>query len=177
LLPATRCLPDGLGLMLPTDRDRLQVNGSQTRAFPGRFDSLAAIGEFVSRAAEAAGLDARAVYSVQMAVDEACSNIIEHAYGGEGRGNIECTCRVDDDGLTVVLRDEGRFFDPTSVPTPDLHANLEDRTGGGLGLYFMRQLMDEVHFEFTPGSGNLLTMVKRKGGARVAQDRKRPPPG
>jgi serine/threonine-protein kinase RsbW len=162
LLPVTRCLPDGLGLMLPTDRDSLQVNGSQTRAFPGRFDSLAAIGEFVSRAAEAAGLDARAVYSVQMAVDEACSNIIEHAYGGEGRGNIECTCHVDEDGLTVVLRDKGRFFDPTSVPAPDLHANLEDRTGGGLGLYFMRQLMDEVHFEFTPGSGNLLTMVKRR---------------
>jgi serine/threonine-protein kinase RsbW len=79
--------------------------------------------------------------------------------------------------LTVVLRDKGRFFDPTSVPDPDLQANLEDRTGGGLGLYFMRQLMDEVHFEFTPGSGNLLTMVKRKGGARVAQDKKRPSPG
>jgi serine/threonine-protein kinase RsbW len=162
LLPATWCLPDGLGLMLPMDRDSVQVNGSQTRAFPGRFDSLAAIGQFVSRAAEAAGLDARAVYSVQMAVDEACSNIIEHAYGGEGRGNIECTCHVDKDGLTVVLRDEGRCFDPTSVPAPALHANLEERTGGGLGLYFMRQLMDEVHFEFTPGSGNLLTMVKRR---------------
>ncbi len=138
------------------------MDSSQTLTFPGRFDSLAAISEFVTRAAEAADLDARAVYAVQMVVDEACSNIIEHAYGGEGRGNIECTCRINDDGLTVILRDHGRPFDPTSVPKPDIHANLEDRDGGGLGFYLMHQLMDEVHFEFTPDSGNVLTMVKRK---------------
>ena len=138
------------------------MDTSQTLTFPGRFDSLAAISEFVVRAAEATGLDAHAIYAVQMAVDEACSNIIEHAYGGEGHGTIECTCRIKDDELTVTLRDHGRPFDPTSVPEPDLHASLEERSGGGLGLYFMRQLMDEVHFEFTPDPGNVLTMVKRK---------------
>ena len=62
----------------------------------------------------------------------------------------------------MILRDYGRPFDPASVPEPDLHASLEDRRGSGLGLYFMRQLMDKVHFEFTPDSGNVLTMVKRK---------------
>ena len=141
------------------------MDTEQTLAFPGRFDSLAAISEFVARAAEAAGLDARAVYQVELAVDEACSNIVEHAYGGEGHGDIEVTCRINSDGLTVTLRDYGRPFDPTGVALPDLHASLEDRDLGGLGLYFMRQLMDEVHFEFTPDSGNLLTMVKRKQAA------------
>jgi len=135
---------------------------SQTLTFPGRFDRLAAISEFVTHAAEVAGLDARAIYAVQVAVDEACCNIIEYAYGGEGRGDIECTCRINDGSLAVILRDHGRPFDPTSVPEPDLHASLEDRNGGGLGLYFMRQLMDKVHFEFTPDSGNVLTMVKRR---------------
>jgi serine/threonine-protein kinase RsbW len=138
------------------------MNVSQTRSFPGQFDSLATIGEFVTLAAEDAGFDDRASYAVQMAVDEACSNIIEHAYGGEGGGSIECTCRVDDDGLTVILRDYGCAFDPTKVPDPNLQAGLEERTGGGLGIYFMRRLMDEVHFESTPDSGNVLTMVKRK---------------
>lgn len=141
------------------------MDTSQTLAFPGRFDSLASISEFVTRAAEAAGLDARAVYAVQTAVDEACSNIIEHAYGGEGRGTIECTCRINDDGLTVILRDHGRPFDPTCVPEPDLHTSIEECTVGGLGLHFIRRLMDEVHFEYTPDSGNVLTMVKRKGVA------------
>lgn len=138
------------------------MSTSQTLTFPGRFDSLAAIGEFVTRAAEAANLNARARYAVQVAVDEACSNIIEHAYGGEGRGDVECTCRVNEDGLTVILRDLGQPFDPTGVPEPDLEASLEDRNTGGLGLYFVRKLMDEVRFEFRPDVGNVLTMVKRK---------------
>jgi serine/threonine-protein kinase RsbW len=133
-----------------------------TVAFPARFDNLAAISEFVTRAAEAAGLDARAVYAVQLAVEEACANIVEHAYGGEGRGDIECTCIVNNNELTVILRDYGRPFDPTSVPEPDLCASLEDRKARGLGLYIIRQLMDKVRFEFIPDSGNVLTMVKRK---------------
>ncbi len=141
------------------------MNTEQKLTFPGRFDSLAAISEFVARAAEAASLDERAVYAVQLAVDEACSNIIEHAYGGEGRGDIEITYRINSDGLTVILRDYGRPFNPNSVPPPNLHSSLEERNERGLGLYFMRELMDEVHFEFTPDSGNVLTMVKRKQGA------------
>ena len=138
---------------------------SQTRTFSGQFESLAAISEFVTRAAEAAGLDTRATYAVQLAVDEACSNIIEHAYRGEGQGSIECTWHVTEDGLVIVLRDHGHPFDPASVPEPDIHACLDARTAGGLGLYFMRQLMDEVHFELTPNLGNVLTMVKRKESA------------
>jgi len=138
------------------------MDTEQTTSFPGRFDSLAAIGELVTRAAEAAGLDARSVEGVELAVDEACSNIIEHAYGGEGRGDIEVTYRIDGDGLTVLLRDYGSPFNPDGVPEPDLQAPLEERDAGGLGLHFMRQLMDQVRFEFTAGSGNVLTMVKRR---------------
>jgi anti-sigma regulatory factor (Ser/Thr protein kinase) len=138
------------------------MDSEQKLSFAGRFDSLAAISEFVGRAAEAASLDERAVYEVQLAVDEACTNIIKHAYGGEGHGDIEITCRINGEGLTVTLRDYGRPFDPTTVRPPNLHGDLEDRNLGGLGLYFMRQLMDEVRFEFTPDSGNVLTMVKRK---------------
>ncbi|MGD1993827.1 MAG: ATP-binding protein [Anaerolineae bacterium] len=130
--------------------------------FPGRFESLAKIGEFVTRAAEEAGFDAREVYAVQLAVDEACSNIIEHAYGGENRGAIECTCRVVPEALIIILQDRGRPFDPEGVPEPNLDASLEERQGGNLGLYFMRQLMDEVRFERKSGSFNVLTMVKRR---------------
>jgi serine/threonine-protein kinase RsbW len=133
------------------------------RTFPGQFDSLVKISEFVTHAATVAGLGSTAVYAVEMAVDEACTNIIEHAYGGEGRGNIECMCQIDDGELTVTLRDHGCPFDPSSVPEPDVNAALQDRREGGLGLYLIRRLMDEVHFEFTSDSGNVLTMVKHKG--------------
>lgn len=134
----------------------------QKRLFPGRFDSLSRICKFVVGAAGAAGLGEEAVCAVEMAVDEACTNIIEHAYGGEGRGDIECTCQINQDKLTVKLRDYGCPFDPSNVPEPNISAALEDREEGGLGLYLIRRLMDEVHFEFTPDSGNVLTMVKHK---------------
>lgn len=138
------------------------MDSVQTLTVTGKFENLSLIGEFVTRAAQAAGLDERAVYAVEMAVDEACSNIIEHAYGGEGRGDIECAFRIDETGLTITLRDHGRPFDPQSVPQPDLKADIEEREVGGLGIYIMRHLMDEVHFDFTSEEGNVLTLVKRR---------------
>lgn len=135
---------------------------SQTHIFPGRFSSLSEISEFVTRAAREAGLDEDAISAVQLAVDEACSNIIEHAYGGEDRGEIECTCHINAEGLTVVLRDKGRPFDPAQVPEPDPHPDLKRCAVGGLGLHFMRKMMDEVRFEFTPDTGNILIMTKQR---------------
>ena len=137
------------------------MSKSEQRTFPARFESLSAIDHFVADAAERAGFDGCTVYQVQLAVDEACSNIIEHAYGSEAHGVIECSLDVSAGALTIVLRDYGDPFDPESVPKPDVEASLEERTGGGLGLYFIRHLMDDVEFEFDREEGNRLTMVKR----------------
>jgi len=134
----------------------------QAAAFPGRFDSLSAIVDFVTQAARLAGLESSDVHAVQLAVDEACTNIIEHAYGGEDLGSIRCTYTVDRSGLTITLCDRGIPFDPASVPDPDLHSQLECRQEGGLGLYLMRHLMDEIRFQFSPDQGNTLTMIKRR---------------
>ena len=131
--------------------------------FPGRYSNLSEIASFVLSAAHEADLDAFACYAVETAVDEACSNIIEHAYQGEGRGEIECTCQVTPDQLVITLRDQGIPFDPSEVQTPDPTVGLEDHPGHGLGLYFIRQWMDEVHFQFSEEKGNILTLVKRKG--------------
>jgi serine/threonine-protein kinase RsbW len=133
-----------------------------TATFPGRFSSLADIAQFVTQAAREAGLDSKAAYAVQLAVDEACSNIIEHAYGGEGCGQIECTCDVTPRGLRVVLSDQGESFDPASIPPPNLHVPLKDRQSGGLGIYLIRKMMDEVTYETAPEGVNRLTMVKEK---------------
>ena len=138
------------------------MSAMQTATFAGEFASLKAIGKFVSRAAGVAGLDEQATYAVQMAVDEACSNIIEHAYGDELAGDIVCTLEVTPESLTVILRDRGRCFDPTQVAKPCLDASLKDRLLGGLGVYFMHKLMDRVDHRFEPGTGNVLTMVKQR---------------
>jgi anti-sigma regulatory factor (Ser/Thr protein kinase) len=95
-----------------------------------------------------------------MAVDEACTNIIEHAYG-DAPGDIHLGCRVAPGECVITIRDRGRPFDPESVPPPDLTCDLEDRRAGGLGLYLMRKLMDEVRFSFDPDKGNQVVMIKR----------------
>lgn len=111
--------------------------------------------------AQRAGFESFAIYSIEMAVDEACSNIIEHAYEGEGKGEIRCTCSLSEETLTITLSDRGKSFDPSKIPQPNLSENLDDRKAHGLGLYFIRKWMDEVHFK-TSGSENTLTMVKRR---------------
>jgi serine/threonine-protein kinase RsbW len=142
---------------------------TQSLNFPARFESLAIVSAFVGQAAKECGLEEAGIFDVQLAVDEACSNIIEHAYGGECQDDIECTCEIANDELKVVLEDCGRPFNPVDVPSPNVDASLDDRKGGGLGLYFMRQLMDEVNFQFIPGEmnhggRNILTMIKRSKG-------------
>ncbi len=133
----------------------------KTVTFPGRYESLAEIAKYVRQAAQQADLDSLAQYQVETSVDEACTNIIEYAYQGENKGEIDCTCVVTPGELTVILVDHGKPFNPDEIPEPDIDAPLEDRQTQGLGLYIMRQWMDEIHFEFTADCGNQLRMVKR----------------
>ncbi len=143
------------------------ANGRRTAVFTAVFKNLDAAREFVAGEAAAYGLSPASVYAVQLAVDEGFTNIVEHAYGGESQNKIECACQITEEGLVITLRDCGKPFNPLTVPEPNLDADLDDREIGGLGLYFIRQLMDDVTFTFVQGEEgqagcNLLRMVKRK---------------
>ena len=128
--------------------------------FPGRYENLEKICDLVTEQATRAGFDDSAVYAIQTAVDEACSNIIEHAYQGEDRGSIDVTISNNTGCLTIRLIDQGLPFNPDSIPEPDIHASLDQRDSHGLGMYFMHKLMDSIIFESSPDTGNILTMVK-----------------
>jgi serine/threonine-protein kinase RsbW len=133
-----------------------------TVIFPGSYDSLVKIAELVKKAAKEFGLDSISAYGVEIAVDEACSNIIEHAYGGEGGGSIEFDYQIENDALIITLKDHGKPFNPRKVHKPKVDGPLKDREANGLGLYFMRQWMDEIKFEAV-GKTNIVTLIKRKG--------------
>jgi serine/threonine-protein kinase RsbW len=135
----------------------------RTRTFPGNFESLAPISNFIIDQAEEAGFSPSEVYAIQTAVDEACANIIDHAYGGENIGEIEIRMMHIKGGIKVVLKDKGEPFNPDEVPEPDIASPLEIRKERGLGIFFMRQLMDKVIFRFSGSEGNTLTLVKYKG--------------
>ncbi len=143
-------------MLYPTSSDLTMP----TRVFPAQFEYLDAIRDFAAEAARLAAMDEKDVYNVQLAADEAASNIIEHAYEGVPDGSIEVSTQVTREALTITLRDQGKYFDASAVADPDIDSALDDRAIGGLGLFFMRKLMDQVSFESQPGQGNLLTMVK-----------------
>ena len=124
------------------------------------FSHLSGIRHFVGETCEALGVPERVQYELELAVDEACTNIIEHAYCEKG-GKIEIKIDAVEEGVRVIVRDWGRPFDPESVPCPDINAPLEQRPIGGVGLFLMRELMDKVEFEFDANAGNTLTMTKR----------------
>jgi len=130
--------------------------------FAAKFEYLDEIREFVGTIARAGGFSDKDVYNIQLATDEAASNIIEHAYENQPDGILDLSCGIRKDAITIILIDHGESFDPSDVPPPDLKADLSDRKIGGLGLFLMRKLMDEVHYESRPDKSNILTMIKRK---------------
>jgi anti-sigma regulatory factor (Ser/Thr protein kinase) len=128
----------------------------------GYYENLAKIGDFIEQAAKRARLDDRGVYAIHMAVDEACTNIIEHAYGGEGKGEIRLTCDIQKDGVQVVICDQGAPFDPAQVPEFNPQTPLDERKLGGMGLFFIYSLVDRVEFKFNTPQGNQLILFKRR---------------
>lgn len=121
---------------------------------------LADIRAFVEETGHALGLDEASIYALQLAVDEACTNVIMHAYDAQ-EGRIKVRIKAVGDWVEVTIRDWGEAFDPERIPSPDVEAPLEERRLGGMGLFLMHQMMDRVDFRFSESDGNTLTMAKR----------------
>ncbi len=144
----------------------------ETLTVPGRFDRVQEVCLFVSEGAAKAGFNEDMLFRMELCTDEACTNVIEHAYGGEDEGILQVNWRIEDDTFVIEIRDFGRSFDPDKVPVPavvtggknsqssDLEESVQLKVGG-LGLYFIRELMDSVTFEFDEYHGNRMTMRKR----------------
>lgn len=130
--------------------------------FDAKFEFLDEIREFVGDIARKGGFSNKDVYNIQLATDEAASNIIEHAYEGVPNGVLDLACNMEKDIIKIILIDYGVPYDPSVVPMPDIKADLSERKIGGLGIFLMRKLMDEVHYEPRADKSNVLTMTKRK---------------
>ncbi|MEZ4767592.1 MAG: ATP-binding protein [Caldilineales bacterium] len=118
--------------------------------------------DFVRAACQDAGMDDDEVFACELATDEACANIMEHAYAGLPEGEIRVWCWTADGQMFIRFHDTGRPFEPQEVEPPLFTDDLQERQVGGLGLHFMRTLMDDVVFEFGE-AGNTVTMSKRIG--------------
>jgi serine/threonine-protein kinase RsbW len=124
-------------------------------------ENLAMIRQFVTDIGARAGLKPPDVNKLELAVDEACANIIEHAYDRDVTQEVVIRANFDEEQLQIELEDTGRGFDPDAIPQLELEELVANRKKGGLGLRLIKTLMDEVHYECRPGEKNRLRLVKR----------------
>jgi serine/threonine-protein kinase RsbW len=139
------------------------MSSPQSLTLPAFFHNVTQLCDFMLAGATQAGFDDRDRFRLQLACDEACTNIIEHAYGGENKGDITISWHIIDTHFIVSLFDTGQPFQPDSIPEPQLPIHKEDVENlqvGGLGLSMIRKIMDEVVFEFE-NAGNSLHLKKQ----------------
>lgn len=129
---------------------------------PSNTENLAMIRDFVNGIGMRAGFSAPEVANLEMAVDEACANVIEHAYGPEVTKEVSVKATIDDETVQIDVVDTGKGFDPGEISQLNLEQLVAERRSGGLGMRLMKTLMDEVHYEMIPGKKNELRMIKRR---------------
>jgi serine/threonine-protein kinase RsbW len=129
-----------------------------TLQVPADLSNLEIIADFVASSLDPSGISDGVVYDIQLAVDEICSNIMLYGYRGSP-GAISLDCTVGDHAIRLEITDEGMPFNPLTVPDPDIDADLDHREAGGLGIYFVKTIMDELEYEFRDGR-NVLTITK-----------------
>lgn len=126
--------------------------------FPARASELRRVRQAVREHAEACGCSEQCASDIVLAIDEACQNVIRHAYGGESDQCIELGVVRRDAELVFSLLDYAPPVDPERIKPRD----LDDVRPGGIGTHLIRKVMDEAEFVRPPsGAGNLLRMVKR----------------
>lgn len=135
------------------------ATATHTLTIPSSTRFLEDVREFVKTHATDAGFSDMVVEQLKMAVDEACTNVIEHAYAGEHEQPIEIDITRGKDKLTILIRDKGRQFNQQAYREPNLVEYVKTRKSGGFGVHIMRKLMDEVAYK-TTGGYNECRMVK-----------------
>jgi serine/threonine-protein kinase RsbW len=122
-------------------------------------EHLAEVRDFVASHAENIGLNQKMISEIRLAVDEAYTNIIKHAYSNNSTEKVNIEIGSDDDQLWITLIDSGKSFDPESYREPDLMKRIKEKKRGGMGVYLIRKVMDQVQYN-RKGESNEIRMVK-----------------
>lgn len=129
-------------------------------------DNLLEVREFVSDAARDFGFSEEETSKIALAVDEACTNIIKHAYQNRTDQKIQVAIHPQSDKFEISIVDEGKTFDPESLKPLNLKEHLSHYRRGGLGVYLMRTLMDKVEYHSLSGKKNEVRLTKYSQAAR-----------
>ncbi|MFQ5628544.1 MAG: ATP-binding protein [bacterium] len=136
--------------------------------FPSQSDNLEIIRDAVSRIAEKAGFDENNINMIELAVDEACANVVNHAFQESGSQPINIEITVGAKKFIIVVSDRGKGFDLQKLRKPDMKEYISSKRVGGLGIHIIQTLMDEVQFHSESGKGTHVRMVKLIKNERIA---------
>ncbi len=125
-----------------------------------KTENLKVIRNFVQEIASNCMFDSSVIADIVLSVDEACTNIIEHAYSCDAKGEIILKIECADDKILIEITDFGVEFNPISVPKPNIAQHLAEKKSGGLGVYIIKQLMDEIIYQRKDEKINKLTLIK-----------------
>ncbi len=128
---------------------------------PSSTENLSMIRDFVKSIGTQSGMGDMDVAKLEMAVDEACANVMEHAYNSDSTKEVSIRALVDETSVQIEVIDTGKGFDPAAVEQLKLEDLVSAKRTGGLGMRLIKSFMDEVHYEMLPGVKNELKMVKR----------------
>ena len=128
-----------------------------------RLENLRTITAFIQAIGQRLLLTEKMLFDIELSLEEATTNIVRHAYPTERKGDMLLRVEVDDENLILTLLDWGEALDPSRVKPFDLDAPVETRIQGGMGLFFIHNLVDSVERRSTaqPGQPNLLKLTKR----------------
>jgi anti-sigma regulatory factor (Ser/Thr protein kinase) len=122
----------------------------------GPSEGVTRVRELLDGLAQAHRLHPDVVADMQVALDEILSNILHHGFAGGARHRIEVRLSVDPRALVAEVEDDCPPFDPLAAPSPNLGTSLRDRRVGGLGVHFVRNLMNEVKYSRSGGRNRLV---------------------
>jgi serine/threonine-protein kinase RsbW len=127
---------------------------------PAIEENLALFLTLVDVLAQRHDLQPSSVVDLRLLAEEACANVVLHAFDGAAPGELTLQVSYADGLAELLIEDDGRHFDPESAPLPALDAAWDEREVGGLGWHLIRRLSDELHYERV-GDRNRLTLRKR----------------
>lgn len=132
--------------------------------------ALEELRDFVESAAQHCGLSAENVFAFKLSVDELCTNIIQYGYEGREPGMLSLSFGADTDKARLIIRDDGKHFSPEQAQSPDIEAGWEEREIGGLGLYFVKELMDNVTYNGVGDGVNEFILEKRLATSNYSEE-------
>jgi serine/threonine-protein kinase RsbW len=130
---------------------------------PSDLINLSKARDFISNKAREAGADESDLTKIEISCDEWCANIIEHALGNGEFKEFSVECKKEQGKFIVVYEHAGERFNPIEQEEVDISNHFSQSKERGLGIYIMKEMMDEIHYDYLSENVNRLTLVKYLG--------------